>query len=127
MKPYQRRVASTWWLNKRTYFLFIVRELTSVFVAVYLALFLLLLHNLSRGREAYEAYLRFLATPGMLLFHVLALAAALFHTITWFNLLPNIMVVRYGENRVPAIIVAGVNYVAWMVASIIIAWIVLSR
>lgn len=127
MNPYHRRVAPTWWLSQRTYFLFIVRELTSVFIAAYLMLFLLLLYQLSVGREAYEAYLRFLATPGMLVFHVLALAAALFHTLTWFNLLPNIMVVRYGENRVPAIIVAGVNYAAWMAVSIFIAWIVFSR
>jgi len=127
MKPYHRRVAPTWWLGKRTYFLFIVRELTSVFIAAYLMLFLLLLYNLSVGREAYEDYLRLLATPGMLVFHVLALAAALFHTVTWFNLLPNIMVVRYGENRLPAIIVAGVNYLAWIAVSIFIAWIVFSR
>jgi fumarate reductase subunit C len=127
MKPYHRRVAPTWWLSQRTYFFFILRELTSVFIAAYLMLFLLLLHNLSLGREAYEAYLRFLAMPGMLAGHVLALAAALFHMVTWFNLLPNIMVVRYGENRVPAIIVAGVNYVAWIAVSIFIAWIVLSR
>ncbi len=127
MNPYQRRVEPTWWLRNRAYFLFIVRELTSVFIAAYLMLFLLLLYQLSVGREAYEAYLRFLATPGMLVFHALALAAALFHTLTWFNLLPNIMVVRYGENRVPAIIVAGVNYAAWMAVSIFIAWIVFSR
>ncbi len=127
MKPYQRPVASNWWLSKRTYFLFIVRELTSVFIAAYLALFLLLLYQISVGREAYEAYLRFLATPLMLVFHILALAAALFHTITWFNLLPNIMVVRYGEDRVPAILVAGVNFAAWIAVSVFIAWIVLSR
>ena len=127
MRPYRRPVAPTWWLSNRAYFLFIVRELTSVFIAAYLMLFLLLLHKLSVGREAYEAYLRLLATPGMLVFHVLALAAALFHTLTWFNLLPNIMVVRYGENRVPAIIVAGVNYAAWMAVSIFIVWIVFSR
>ncbi len=127
MNPYQRRVAPTWWLRNRAYFLFIVRELTSVFIAAYLILFLLLLYQLSVGREAYEAYLRFLATPGMLVFHVLALTAALFHTLTWFNLLPNIMVVRYGENRVPAIIVVGINYAAWIAVSIFIAWIVFSR
>ena len=127
MSPYHRPIAPTWWLSNRAYFLFIVRELTSVFIAAYLMLFLLLLHNLATGREAYEAYLRFLTTPGMLVFHILALAAALFHAVTWFNLLPNIMVVRFGEDRLPAIIVAGVNYVAWIAVSILIVWIVLSR
>ena len=127
MSPYRRPVSPTWWLGRRAYFLFIVRELTSVFIAAYLMLFLILLRKLAVGREAYEAYLLFLATPGMLAFHVLALAAALFHAVTWFNLLPNIMVVRFGENRVPAIIVAGVNYVAWAAVSLFIAGIVLLR
>ncbi len=127
MSPYRRPVPAAWWLKKGVYFLFIIRELTSVFIAAYLMLFLLLLHNLSIGREAYEAYLRFLAAPGMIAFHIVALAAALYHTFTWFNLVPNIMVVRVGENRVPAIVVAGANFVAWIVVSIVIAWIVLSR
>lgn len=124
MNPYHRPMPATWWLTNRAYFLFMMRELTSVFLAAYLVLFLLLLHKLAASREAYEAYLRLLATPGMLAFHVLALVAALFHSITWFNLTPNVLVVRFGEQRVPAAIVAGVNYVAWIVISLLLIWIV---
>lgn len=127
MSPYHRSMAPTWWLSNRAYFLFMVRELTSVFIAAYLMLFLLMLHQLAMGREAYEAYLRFLAMPGMLAFHVLALAAALYHSATWFNLTPLAMAVRLGEKRVPPMIVAGVNYVAWIVVSIVITSIVLWR
>ena len=66
MSPYRRPMPRTWWLGHRVYFFFMVRELTSVFIAGYLVLFLLMLHRLVAGREAYEAYLRFLARPGML-------------------------------------------------------------
>jgi len=125
MSAYRRAMPLTWWLRNRAYFLFMVRELTSVPIAVYLILLLLMLHKLAAGREAYEAYLRFLATPGMLAFHLLALAAALFHAITWINITPKVLVVRVGENRVPPALVASVNYAAWIVLSILIAWIVM--
>ena len=120
MRPFVRPVPSTWWLKRRVYFLFILRELTSVFIAVYLILFLNLLYQLSLGRQAYEIYLDFLATPGMIVFHVIALVAALYHTITWFGLLPNIIVVRIGENRVSSKLIAGANYVPWIAVSAII-------
>jgi len=120
MRPYVRPIPSTWWLKRRVYFLFILRELTSVFIAVYLILFLNLLYQLSLGRQAYEIYLDFLATPGMIVFHVVAFVAALYHTITWFGLLPNIIVVRIGENRVSSKLIAGANYVPWIAVSAII-------
>jgi fumarate reductase subunit C len=115
----------TWWLRHRVYFLFMVRELTSVFIAVYLVLFLLMLHRLAAGREPYEAYLRFLARPGMLAFHVVALAAALYHSVTWFNVTPMVMPLQVGEKRVPPMLIVGVNYVAWIALSIAVAALVM--
>jgi len=124
MTPFQRPVSPTWWLKKRAYFLFILRELTSVFIAVYLVLFLLLLQRLSAGPEPYAAYLRFLATPGMIAFHGVALAAALYHTLTSMSFLPNIIVVRIGEYRLPAIAYAVGAYSGWIGISALIVWIV---
>lgn len=125
MSPYHRPMARTWWLSNRAYALFMLRDLTSVFIAAYLVFFLLMLHTIAMGREAYEAYLRFLATPGMIAFHVLALAAALFHTITWFNFTPMAMVLRLGEKRIPPGIIVGVTYAAWVAACIAMTSIVL--
>jgi len=33
--------------------------------------------------------------------------------------------VRVGGRRIPAPVIAGVNYVAWVVISVLVAWIVL--
>ena len=40
MKTYQIPVSNTWWLKKKSYFFFVIREMTSLFVAGY-CLFLL--------------------------------------------------------------------------------------
>lgn len=124
MSPYRRPMPVTWWLRNRAYFLFMVRELTSVPIAIYLVLLLLLLRNLAAGREAYEASLRFLTTPGMLAVQFVALAAACFHAVTWFNVTPKVLVVRLGEQRVPAAVVVGANVAAWFAVSVMIVWIV---
>ena len=125
MNPYIYPVPATWWLKKRVYFFFILRELTSVFIAGYLVLVLVLLRKISVGRTAYEAYILFLANPGMVIFHVIALVAALYHTYTWFSLVPNIVIMRVSRTRVPKSIVSGAHFIGWIIISAIIAWIVL--
>lgn len=127
MSPFHRPPRFNWWLGNRAYTLFVLRELTSVFIAAYAVLVLLLLRNLVAGRDAYEAYLRWLTTPGMAAFHLVALAAALYHSITWFALSPKAMVVRLGDRRVPARFVVGANYAAWLAASVMVAAILLRR
>ena len=124
-EPYRRPMSPTWWLNKRNYLLFMLRELTSVFIAAFLVLYLVQLARLAQGAEAYTAFLQRLASPGWVIFHLLALVAALYHSITWFNLTPKVMVVRRGEELVPPVFIAGSNYVAWLVISAVIVWIVL--
>ena len=124
-QPYRRLMSSTWWLSKRNYLLFMLRELTSVFIAAFLILYLIQLWQLAQGQEAYTAFLERLASPGWIIFSLLVLVAALYHSITFFNLTPKIMVVRRGEELVPPIVIAGSHYVAWLVASIVIMWVVL--
>lgn len=125
MSPYQRPVRFTWWLGNRAYTFFVIRELTSIFIAAYAVLLLLLLRSLSAGREAYAAYLQFLTAPGMVMFHLVALAAAVFHAVTWFGLAPKGIAVRVGDHALPGRIIVAANYAAWIVASVVIAWIVL--
>ena len=125
MKPYMRPMPATWWLKRSPYFLFMLRELTSVFVAAYVVIFLMMIRRLNEGQAAYEAFMASLKSPVAILFHVVALAFALFHTITWFHLTPKAMAVRIGEERVkPAMLIAP-NYAAWAVVSAIVAWFLL--
>ncbi|MFQ5656578.1 MAG: fumarate reductase subunit C [Candidatus Methylomirabilales bacterium] len=125
MKPYRRPISRTWWLEKRSYLLFMLREMTSIFIAAFLVVTLVQLSQLARGPGAYAAFLERMTSPGWVLFHLLALVAALYHTITWFNLTPKILVVRMGEERLTPIYVAAPNYVVWVVISAVIAWILL--
>lgn len=125
MKPYIRPMPTTWWLQRRPYFIFMLRELSSVFIAAYLILLLVMIHRVSQGPAAYDSFLESLRSPVAIFFHVVALAFALLHTITWFNLTPQAIAVHIGEERIrPGLIIAP-NYVAWVIVSAVVAWIVL--
>jgi len=112
-----------WWLKDRAYVKFVLRELTSVFVAFFAFLYLWQLRAVTEGPDAYARFLARLQTPFFLTVDIVALAFVLFHTITWFNLTPTAMVVRVRGKRVPGWIVAGSNYLVWVVVSAIVAWI----
>ena len=107
---------ANWWMLKKTYVLFIVRELTWVFVGGY-ALFLLGLVLVARRNDV-DAFNAFLETPLLIALQIIALPMLLYHSITWINLTPKVMVVWRGEERVRPLLIAGANYVAWAMLSI---------
>jgi succinate dehydrogenase subunit C len=124
---YRKRVSTYWWIGQRHYTKFILRELSSVAVALFVIFTLLLIRALKAGPEAYARYMHRLASPLMIAFSFVAFCFVLLHTITWFNLTPRAMAVRVRGKRVPEFLVVAPNYALWTVASIAIAWIVLRK
>lgn len=123
--PLVRTMGRAWFLARGAYFLVLLREASSAFIAAYLVFFLILVHRLSEGPEPYHDYLRFLASPGMAAFHLVALAFALWHAITWFNLTPKAVAVFRGEERVHPALIACSSYALWLAVTAFIVWRVL--
>jgi fumarate reductase subunit C len=119
-RPYYPKMPATWWLRNRRYFLFILRELTSVFIAIFLVVFLIEIAQLTRGPEEYAAFLRRLESPGWIAFHVLALLFALYHSLTWFALTSRVQVVRVGGRQVPPPLLNAGIIGGWLVLSVAI-------
>jgi fumarate reductase subunit C len=122
---YRRRVSVWWWLQNRSYTRFVLRELTSVFVAFFAVVYLWQLRALAQGPEAYERFLARLRTPLFLSLDTVAFLFVLFHAITWFNLTPKAMVVRLRGKRVPDSIILALNYAVWLVLSGAVAFMLL--
>lgn len=116
-KPYVREMPKSWWLGQRRYTFYMVRELTCVFIGAYALVILVGLFRLSQGPAAYGAFVDALQDPLAVGFHVLALAFALFHTVTWFGLTPKAMPLRLGEKAVPGTAIILAHYVVWFVIS----------
>jgi fumarate reductase subunit C len=122
---YRRRVSVWWWLQHRAYTGFVLRELTSVFVAFFAGVYLWQLSALARGPEAYARFLARMASPVFVALNGIAFVFVLYHSITWFNLAPKAMVMRISGKRVPDAVIIGLNYAAWVVLSVLVACVVL--
>lgn len=126
-KWYRERLSVWWWLEKRSYALFVLREISSVFVALFALVTLLHVRALAKGPEAHAQFQESLRAPLALGLHVVGFAFVLFHAVTWFNLAPKAMAVRLGGRQLPDAAVAGANYAAWLVASAAVAFFLLRR
>jgi fumarate reductase subunit C len=148
---YRQPVSRLWWLKKRTYFLFVMRELSCIFVAWFVVFLLMLVYAVGRGEESYQRFLDWASSPVVVVVNVVALAFLVLHTVTWFALTPQAMVVRGPGSRqvvairmvhvagrivpaatvirvggrVPAAMVIASQYLGLAVASAFIAWLVI--
>ncbi len=126
VKEYRRPWnTTTWWLERPTWILFMLRELTALFIGGY-ALLLLLMVKKANDAEALTACIESLKSPLWIGLHLITLGMVVYHTVTWFQLTPQAMPVWRGEEKVsPSLIIAS-NYVAWVVVSGVVAWFALA-
>lgn len=122
---YHRPISLVWWLERRSYLIFVLRELSSVFVAWFVVYLLLLVNAVSDGAASYERFVELSGRPWMLALNVIAMLFVLLHVVTWFGLAPKAMVVRVRGRRIPARLILVGHYAAWVVLSAVVAWVVL--
>ncbi len=110
-KPYNRPVnAATWWTKNPFYVRYMVRELTAVTalfatLEIILGIFLFALdltHGVTAANAETGLYMwwvqSFLGNPIVILLNLVCLAAALFHAVTWFSLMPKAVRVFMNKN-----------------------------
>jgi fumarate reductase subunit C len=122
---YKPRISRLWWLRRRSYLVFVIRELSSVFVAWFVVFLLLLVRAVSQGDREYQRFLDLSAEPWMLALNAITLFFVVFHTVTWFNAAPQALIVRVRGRRVPARVILVLHYAALVLLTGITAWIVL--
>jgi len=123
---YRRKVPVWWWLRKRTYFVFVMRELSSIFIAWFVLYLALFVRAVARGETAYDDFLDWAASPGLVVLNVIAFGFVVLHTITWFALTPKAMVATVRGRRVPGPAIIGAQYAGLAVVSAFVVWLVSS-
>ena len=113
----RQSIGAMWWLSRRAYFLIFLREITSVFIAAYTVLLIILIGKVGGDKTSYDAYFAFFISPGLLTFHLLAFMFAVLHSITFFNLIPKGIAIRIGQRRVHPALISGFHYAAWFVVT----------
>jgi fumarate reductase subunit C len=117
VRVYRRPVSTWWWLRKRSYFVFVMRELSSLFVAWFVVYLLILVYAVGRSQPAYQAFFDWAATPWVVVLNVVASLFLVLHVVTWFNLTPQAMVVRIRGQRAPAALIIAAQYAGLAIVS----------
>jgi fumarate reductase subunit C len=104
-----------WWLRDPYFVRYMAREMTSLLVAVYALVLLVGLVRLGQGEAAYMGWLQALRSPWSVAVHSVVLATFVYHTWSWFRIMPKTMPTLFlGDRRVPqqAITIAGLAVAA---------------
>jgi len=112
-KPYVRSMDG-WW-KKNPYFVeYMIHESTALFVAAYVFILLVGVVRLSQGEAAWNIWLAALKSPLSVVCHLVLLAGAIYHTYSWFKILPITMppVIVGGKKLAPEVLTGSALAVA---------------
>jgi len=116
-----RPMPKDWWLKNPIYFRFMMRELTGLFIAFYCIFLLVLMYQAEHDDgTSFAAFYSALGSTPSVGFHIVVFVFAVYHSTTFFDLTPRVLVVFRGEEKVPEAMIAGAHYVGWAVVSIIL-------
>ena len=86
-RPYTRPMKG-WWRRNPFFIEYMVHEATAIFVALYALILLMSVVQLAAGEAAWSQWVAILRSPAMVILHGAILIAFLYHTWTWFNIMP---------------------------------------
>lgn len=110
-RAYPWRMSSDWWARKGHYLWYVVREFTSLPLAIWLLWFL---YDLSQRR--------LVAEQAFLVFSIVSLPFALYHSITFLSLAGSIIHFKVLDRPVSSRLIVLSQFAMWIGASVVIAF-----
>lgn len=116
LRAYPFRQPFNWWLKRRGYLLYMIRELTSVPIAVWWLLFLFELARLRDGSGGYRPLEGWFVAVS-----VVCLVAAVWHSYTFLNLAGLIMRVPLGDRTVQPRVIVSAAFGGFALITVVVA------
>ena len=120
LRAYPFRQPFNWWLKRRGYGLYMLRELTAVPIALWWLLFLTELTRLRDGSGGYRPLEGWFVAVS-----VVCLAAALWHSYTFLTLAGLIMRIPFGERTVSPRVIVGAAFSGFAVLTAVVAGLII--
>jgi fumarate reductase subunit C len=97
------RSMNGWWRRDPFFVRYMIREATALIVAAYAIVLLTGVLCLSQGEAAWNGWLAAMRSPISIVLHFLMLVAMIYHTYSWFEIMPKTMPAMFvGGKRVTA-------------------------
>jgi fumarate reductase subunit C len=108
---------SGWWVRRRHYFLYMVREFTALPLALWLLWLLVEIKRAGDGPAGYSPH----SSTAFVVFSVICLAFSLYHSITFLRLSGVIIRIKLLDRQLPSMLITASMFAMWALASIVIA------
>jgi fumarate reductase subunit C len=110
-----------WWRRNPYFLRYMIREGSSVFLAIYAVILLVGLYRLAQGEAAYEAWRQALTSTPSIVFHWLALLTVGYHAYTWWKVAPKTAPdIRIAGRPLPEMVITGGGLLATIGTSILV-------
>ena len=120
VKTYVRPMQG-WWRRNPYFVRYMIREASSVFLAIYAVILLVGLFRLTQGPAAWDAWRAALTSPLSLLFHWLALLTVGYHAYTWWVVAPKTAPdLRVGGRPLPELLITAGGVLATLGVSVLV-------
>ena len=118
---YPWSMPSNWWTRNRRYFMYVVREFTSLPLALWLLWFLVEIKRAGDGQAHYAPH----ESGAFVVFSVVCLLFALYHSVTFLSLAGVIIHVRMLDRPVPSRLIVLSQFALWAIASVVIGFVLI--
>jgi fumarate reductase subunit C len=110
-----------WWRKNPFFVRYMIREGSSVFLAIYAVILLTGLCRLAQGEAAWDAWRAALTSPLSILFHWLALLTVSYHAYTWWKVAPKTAPdLRIGGRPLPELLITVGGIAATLGTSVLV-------
>ena len=124
-QAYRRKHSWAWWMSNRHYQIYMLRELSAIFHALWAIRQIRQLRRLNQGEQSYNQYVRSRRGLGWTAFNALGAAFGLLHAYTWLKLMGSLDLVKIGDRKAPADKVAIGAFGSWGLISAVLALVLL--
>ena len=114
----------SWWLKKSNYFQYMMRELSSLFIALFTLILIAGVWQMSFGEEAFTQWLNNL-WDRLLWLSLLCFVFATYHSVSWFWVTPKAMPISIMGKPLSGSVIIAAHLLAWILVSAI-SWLVVA-
>lgn len=119
-KPYQKQQPANWYMANTFFKVYMLRELTSVPVALAaLNLFWGIAALAQPTIDCWQGWLAWQTNPLFIIFNIIAIIAALFNSVKWFEAMPKAIRIQKGDKFVPDNLMIMGNWVTFAGISVV--------
>ncbi len=119
-KPYLAKQSKYWYRENPYYVIYMIRELTSVPVALATLNLFWGLAALAASPQAWAYWTAVQRAPIMLLFNLIAIAAAVFNTLKWFAAMPKAIRIQQDVRFISERTLITASWIAFAAISLVL-------